>query len=159
MNGYKSRIFEFHDLPGGLCTAWERRGYVFDGCIHYLFGTGPGQPFSRLWEQLGLSVSLRPIHHDELMRVVDTQERAFIVYTDPDRLEDHMKDLSPKDGRHIEAFAEGVRRFTHFDMSLMQQKPSVTRCRGLFSSSGNDPRHVPWPMPQRRRPCRSVGPG
>jgi len=31
MNGYRSQIFEMHDLPGGLCTAWERRGYVFDG--------------------------------------------------------------------------------------------------------------------------------
>ena len=24
MNGYRSQIFELHDLPGGLCTAWER---------------------------------------------------------------------------------------------------------------------------------------
>jgi hypothetical protein len=35
-----------HFLPGGLCTAWERGPYVFDGCIHYLFGSGPGQPAS-----------------------------------------------------------------------------------------------------------------
>ena len=34
MNGYKTKIFELHELPGGLCTAWERKGYVFDGCIH-----------------------------------------------------------------------------------------------------------------------------
>ncbi len=27
MNGYDSEIFELHDLPGGLCTAWERRDY------------------------------------------------------------------------------------------------------------------------------------
>ncbi|MCA9968271.1 MAG: NAD(P)-binding protein, partial [Anaerolineales bacterium] len=26
MNGYQSEIFELHDLPGGLCTAWERKG-------------------------------------------------------------------------------------------------------------------------------------
>lgn len=45
MNGYCATIFELHDLPGGLCTAWERKGYVFDGCIHYLFGSGEGQPF------------------------------------------------------------------------------------------------------------------
>jgi phytoene dehydrogenase-like protein len=31
MNGYRTQIFELHDLPGGLCTAWERGGYVFDG--------------------------------------------------------------------------------------------------------------------------------
>jgi phytoene dehydrogenase-like protein len=31
MNGYRTQIFELHDQPGGLCTAWERKGYTFDG--------------------------------------------------------------------------------------------------------------------------------
>jgi len=34
MNGYDTKIFELHTLPGGLCTSWKRKGYVFDGCIH-----------------------------------------------------------------------------------------------------------------------------
>jgi phytoene dehydrogenase-like protein len=38
MNGYRSQIFEMHDQPGGLCTAWQRQGFVFDGCIHYIAG-------------------------------------------------------------------------------------------------------------------------
>jgi monoamine oxidase len=25
MNGYKTQIFEMHDLPGGLCPSWKRR--------------------------------------------------------------------------------------------------------------------------------------
>ncbi|HUU64217.1 MAG TPA: NAD(P)-binding protein [Dehalococcoidia bacterium] len=38
MNGYRSRIFEMHDKLGGLCTAWERKGYTIDGCLHWLVG-------------------------------------------------------------------------------------------------------------------------
>ena len=34
MNGYAAEIFELHELPGGLCTSWERKGYTIDGCIH-----------------------------------------------------------------------------------------------------------------------------
>ncbi|MBN1668703.1 MAG: NAD(P)/FAD-dependent oxidoreductase, partial [Anaerolineales bacterium] len=60
MNGYQTRIFELHDLPGGLCTAWERKDYVFDGCIHYLFGSGEGQPFNQIWHELG-ALRNRPI--------------------------------------------------------------------------------------------------
>ena len=45
MNGYKTRIFEMHHLPGGLCTSWQRKGYTFDGCIYYLFGSGTGKPY------------------------------------------------------------------------------------------------------------------
>jgi phytoene dehydrogenase-like protein len=33
MNGYRSQIFELHSIPGGLCTSWKRRGYVFDGGV------------------------------------------------------------------------------------------------------------------------------
>ena len=32
MNGYQSQIFEMHNLPGGLCTAWKRKEYIIDGC-------------------------------------------------------------------------------------------------------------------------------
>jgi len=28
MNGYRTQIFEMHNLPGGLCTAWKRQGYT-----------------------------------------------------------------------------------------------------------------------------------
>ena len=42
LNGYKTRIFEMHDKPGGLCTSWKRKGYTFDGCIHWLVGSSEG---------------------------------------------------------------------------------------------------------------------
>jgi phytoene dehydrogenase-like protein len=28
MNGYRTQILEMYDLPGGLCTAWKRKGYT-----------------------------------------------------------------------------------------------------------------------------------
>ena len=37
MNGYRSQIYEMHKIPGGLCTSWRRRGYLFDGSLRYLF--------------------------------------------------------------------------------------------------------------------------
>ena len=30
MNGFNTTIFEMHKIPGGLCTAWTRKGYTFD---------------------------------------------------------------------------------------------------------------------------------
>jgi phytoene dehydrogenase-like protein len=49
MNGYRTQIFERHSLPGGLCTAWRRKGYTFDGCIHDLAGSGQGSMLNRMW--------------------------------------------------------------------------------------------------------------
>lgn len=122
MNGYRSKIFELHSLPGGLCTAWERKGYTFDGCIHYLFGSGEGLPFHDLWRELG-AVQGRPmLNHTEYQRITDGTN-TLIVYADPDRLEAHMCDLSPNDSRLIKAFCHGVRQFTRFDMFSLYEKP------------------------------------
>jgi len=123
LNGYKSQIFELHELPGGLCTAWERKGYLIDGCIHYLFGTAPDQPFHDLWTDLGVLEDRTIINHDELMRVIEPDGRTFHVYADPDRLEAHMCELSPNDADLISDFTAGIRQFMNFDMAIMQKKP------------------------------------
>lgn len=123
MNGFQSQIFELHDIPGGLCTAWERKGYVFDGCIHYLLGSAPGRPFHQMWQELGVVQGRSMVDHTELMRVVDADGRTFIAYCDPDRLEAHINELSPADAELGRQLADGVRLFTQFDMSLLRQTP------------------------------------
>jgi phytoene dehydrogenase-like protein len=122
MNGYRTTIAEMHDLPGGLCTAWERKGYIFDGCIHYLFGSGEGQPFNDMWQQLGALQNRTFINHEQYQHITDG-EHTLIVYADPDRLQEHMTELSPQDAGLIHQFCEGVRQFTKFDMSAMYRKP------------------------------------
>ncbi len=125
MNGYRTQIFELHNQPGGLCTAWERRGYIFDGCLHYLFGSGPGQPFYQLWQELGAIQGRQFVHHDELMRLTEPNGKTLVVYSDPNRLESHLTALSPIDRRLIQAFCTGVRAFTDFDLSSLQHKPKA----------------------------------
>ncbi|PWH15888.1 MAG: NAD(P)/FAD-dependent oxidoreductase [Anaerolineae bacterium] len=122
INGYRATIFEMHHLPGGLCTAWERKGYTFDGCIHYLFGSGEGQPFYDLWQELG-AVQNRPIiYHSEYQRITDGRD-TLIVYCDPNQLEDHLCEISPRDASLIKQFCDGVRQFIRFDLSALYRKP------------------------------------
>jgi phytoene dehydrogenase-like protein len=123
LNGYHTKIFEMHHLPGGLCTAWGRKGYTFDGCIHYLLGSGEGQPFNQMWHELGVIPDRKFVDHAELMRVADTAGRTLIGYVDAVALDAHLAELSPADSRRIKALTDGVRLFTRFDMSLMQAKP------------------------------------
>jgi phytoene dehydrogenase-like protein len=126
MNGYRSQIFEMHHQPGGLCTAWQRQGFVFDGCIHYLFGSGQGQPFYHLWEELGVVPQQQFFHHDELLRVSEPSGKTLIVYSNPDRLEQHLTELSPLDRKLISDFCAGIRAFSKFDLSLLQQQPKAS---------------------------------
>jgi len=118
MNGYRTILLEAHNLPGGLCTVWKRKGYTFDGCIHWLTGSSPGNSFYELWEELG-AVQGRAMHdHDVFLRTVDVGGRSFSLYADPDRLEEHMKSLSPADARPIEQLCGWIRTFTRFEIPI-----------------------------------------
>jgi phytoene dehydrogenase-like protein len=115
MNGYDSQIFELHDKPGGLCTSWKRQGYTFDGCIHWLVGSKPGTSFNHIWQELGASQGRQMVNHEEFMRVEEPDGKAFIIYTNVDRLETHLKELAPADARHIDQLCRTIGRFTRFD--------------------------------------------
>ena len=53
LQNYDTEILEMNGLPGGLCMAWERQGYIVDGCIHWLMGTRPGTSFYLFWQEIG----------------------------------------------------------------------------------------------------------
>lgn len=112
MNDYRTRIFEMHTKPGGLCTSWLRQKYTIDGCLHWLVGSRSGTNFYRIWEELGAVQGRRMIDHEEFMRVEGADGKVFVFYTDIDRLEQHMKELAPEDGNEIEKFIKGLRTCT-----------------------------------------------
>jgi phytoene dehydrogenase-like protein len=123
MNGYHTQIFELHDKPGGLCTSWKRKGYIIDGCIHWLVGSRPGSSFNRIWQELGVVQGREMVDHEVFMRVEGTADKALTIYTDLKRLEQHMKTLAPADEEVIEEFCNAARRFARFGEVLGDSAP------------------------------------
>jgi phytoene dehydrogenase-like protein len=120
MNGYQTQIFEMHNLAGGLCTSWKRKGYTFDGCIHWLMGSRSGV-FNRFYTELG-AVQDRPmVDHDEFLRIEGPGGKTWTVYTDIDRLEQHMLELSPADAAVIVELCNAARVLTRGELPL--EKP------------------------------------
>jgi len=115
MNGYRTRIFEMHTLPGGLCTAWKRQGYTIDACIHWLVGSAPGNSFHRYWGEVGLLQGREFVDLDELARYEGADGRTFVLYSDVNRLEQHMLAFSPADAETIRQLIRGVRLCLAFD--------------------------------------------
>jgi phytoene dehydrogenase-like protein len=119
MNGFRTRIFEMHKKkPGGLCTSWKRQGYTIDGCIHWLVGSGPDSKFYTIWKELGALEGKTVVDFDEFGRIEGADKKTFIVYTDIDRLERHMKELAPEDIPVIDEFIGAVRKCTRFEPPL-----------------------------------------
>lgn len=123
MNGYRATIYEMHTLPGGVCTSWERKGYTFDGCMHHLAGCRPDMRMHRMWRELGIMP--RDIYRpEELIAIENPSGRRLTMYTDLDRLSEHMHALSSQDGAEIDGFLDAARRLTRMNMmDLLLAKP------------------------------------
>ncbi len=118
MNGYRSQIFELHTIPGGLCTSWRRKDYVFDGSIRYLSGTDPQTKIHELWMELGLLEGRTFHYYDEFIRYEGADGRIFTLYTNIDRLEQHMLELAPDDKAVTAEFIKALRQFTKMEMPV-----------------------------------------
>ena len=84
MNGYKTRIFEMHDKPGGLCTSWKREGYTFDGCIEWLLGSKAGTAMNRMWRELGAVQGRTFIDYEVFQRIEGSDGQALYIHADLD---------------------------------------------------------------------------
>jgi phytoene dehydrogenase-like protein len=131
MNGCRTRIFEMHDKPGGLCTAWSRQGYTVDGCLEWLVGTRPASSFHRIWEELGAARDWRIVDRDVYMRVEGGDGRAANIFCDLDRLEAHLLEVSPRDRDLVRPFIEGTRSLTRFPVPVGKAPETYSVLDGL----------------------------
>ncbi len=115
LNGYKTQIFEMHNLPGGQCASWKRKGYTFDGCIHHLFGCSPQTKINAVWRELG-AMPRDLAFMREKVAVSSPEGKLFSDYYDLQRLEAHLKELSPQDAQAIDEYLASIRAFSGLDM-------------------------------------------
>jgi phytoene dehydrogenase-like protein len=132
MNGFDTEIFEMHNMPGGVCTAWKRGGYTFDGCIHWLMGSGPSANMHQMWRELHAVQGRRFVEWDEYMSVRTTSGETFTVYTDPRKLRDEMLRLAPEDGRLIGQLCNAIERFSTVDMPITTEKMGLLEQLGYL---------------------------
>jgi phytoene dehydrogenase-like protein len=114
LNGYDTHIFEMHNQPGGQCTAWKRKGYTFDGCIHHLLGCSSFSRIYDLWNELG-AMPREQAYTRECVSVVSPEGKMFNDYWDPEKLEGHLKELSPHDAKAIDDYVKGIMVFARED--------------------------------------------
>lgn len=121
MNGYETEIFEMHHLPGGLCTSWSRKGYLFDGCLHTLSGMNPFYKQYKYWNEIFDTNSLRYYKYDCLAQYEDHEGNKVSLYTDPDKLEKELLSIAPEDKQFISRMTEAIKKLSKYD--LTQKKP------------------------------------
>ncbi|MGD0745050.1 MAG: NAD(P)/FAD-dependent oxidoreductase [Verrucomicrobiota bacterium] len=110
MNGIQTEILEASLLPGGLCTAWHRGPYVFDGCLRWLIGAQPPSAFHQIWMELGAIAGRKVLANEEILRVEDANGKALVVPSDLDKLAREFKRIAPEDSALIDKLVRAARR-------------------------------------------------
>jgi len=110
LNGFDTEIFEMNNLPGGQCTAWDRKGYRFDYCLHWLVGTAFG-PFHSIWKTTGvLNDNVKVINHEIYSKITDEKEGEFLIYSDIIRWEEYLIEMAPEDAAAIKMMCSDMRK-------------------------------------------------
>jgi phytoene dehydrogenase-like protein len=110
MNGYDTEIIEMHSVAGGQCTAWERKGFRFDYCLHWLVGTSKG-PFYDIWRETNvINDKTEIIDHDIHSKIIDGDGNEFFIYSNIDRWEKYLIEFAPEDSKNIQKMCNDMRK-------------------------------------------------
>jgi len=131
MNGYDTEIYELHSVPGGLCCAWERKGYTIEGCIHWLVGSSPADNFYSLWNELIDMKNMEFVDHEEFIRVEDKDGKFIRVFTDVNKLEKEMMEKAPEDKELISEFMNAIRKFLKLNMPIEKAPETYNLLDGI----------------------------
>jgi phytoene dehydrogenase-like protein len=110
LNGFDTEIIEMHSITGGQCTAWERKGYRFDYCLHWLVGTRSG-PFHDIWLETNvINGQVKIIDHEIHTKIFAEDGTDFTIYTNIDRWEKYLCEIAPEDSKSISKMCNDMRK-------------------------------------------------
>lgn len=121
-SGYDAHVYERHTHPGGLCASWRRDGYTFDGCVHWMLGSGPGSAFHPLWREVMELDAITFLDHEEVVQIELPSAKdpsgspIFHLWSNIDRLERDLLSAAPEDAGRIKAFTAAARRVQRYEL-------------------------------------------
>ena len=127
-SGFEVVLLEQHSVAGGMCTSWRRKGYLFEGAVHWLTGSNPKTAIHQIWEETGALGSDIPVLYPDPFRSVECGGQTIYLYRDIDKTVEHLQEVSPRDAQKLRQLAKEVK-------SLCSIQMPITDIRGLKSET------------------------
>jgi len=144
MNGYRSRIYEMHDLPRRADDRLGTQG-LHDRLLHpWLVGSSPETSMHKLWREVGLLRDTQIVDLDIWAEYEGGDGRRVTFWRDLDRLEAHLCELSPADADLVKRLLKDARRLAAVDMPADLPPRELMRLRDTLRAG---PRMLPGCCP------------
>lgn len=126
-SGIDTTILEMHSIPGGSCTSWKRKGYLFEGGMHWLVGSNKNAPLNRVWEEVGALQENNPVYLKDPFITYHDENQQICLYRNPERLKTHLMEVSPQDKDAIKTFVKDIVALQKMGMPIMDIKGLKTK--------------------------------
>ena len=121
-SGFDVTIYESHTIPGGASTSWRRKGYLFEGGMHWLTGSSQKTPLYKLWREVGaLDDSVKIINRDPFF-TFEYKGKTVHLYRDIEKLRKELLEISPEDKDEILSLCRDVEKFGKITMPITDIK-------------------------------------
>lgn len=121
-SGFDVTIYESHTIPGGASTSWRRKGYFFEGGMHWLTGSSPKTQLHKLWREVGALTDEVSIYDRDPFFTFEHQGKTVHLYRDIERLCKHFLEIAPEDREEILALVKDIRKFSKLSMPISDIK-------------------------------------
>lgn len=142
--GFDVTIYEKHIVAGGLSSSWSRKGYLFEGGMHWLTGSSEKLALNKVWREVGALKDNNPIFlKDPFYTLIcnstsldasasgdsstgknvsansaTSAKRDLHLYRDINKLEKHFIEYAPEDTRAIKQMFRDMKLFRGIHMII-----------------------------------------
>ena len=94
-SGFDVTICEQHRIPGGLSTSWSRKGYFFEGGMHWLTGSSEKLVLNRVWKETGALKENNPVRYREPLYTLIDEKTEIRLYRNIDKMRKEFIEAAP----------------------------------------------------------------
>jgi len=121
-SGFDVTIIEQHSIPGGMSTSWKRKGYLFEGGIHWMTGSSPKTEVYQMWKDTGALDENVPVLLRDPFHSLEWEGKIINVYRDAEKTAEHLSAISPEDAPLLRRMVKDVKAAAHMEMPVFDIK-------------------------------------
>ena len=132
-SGFRTVILEKAGGPGGVSTGWKRKGYTFEGGIHWLIGSRPGLPLHDVWTETGALGAGNPVFYKDPVYTLIDGDTELELPRSLKKMQKTLGAFSPEDKAALAVLRFHVWCFTFFHTPILDKGGLKVRHPRLFS--------------------------
>ena len=117
--GFKTTILEKAGGPGGVSTSWKRKGYTFEGGIHWLIGSRPGPPLHDVWTDTGALGTNNPVFYKDPVYTLIDGDTVLELPRSAKKMQKVLGTFSPRDKAALAVLRFHIWCFTFFHTPIL----------------------------------------